>query len=78
LARRPDAARSSWGAGVYDLSGNVFEFEDSCTGYKDQNDVCPIRGGAFSAFSGQLTCDAPNCLYRFQALEDVGFRCCSD
>ena len=38
------------GAGVYDLSGNVFEFEDSCNGYQDRNDECRIRGGAFGAF----------------------------
>ena len=58
-------------AGVYDLSGNVNEWEDSCL---DQ--LCPIRGGSFGV--GLLACGVIDIYYyRYDYSYDVGFRCCS-
>ena len=34
-------------AGVYDLSGNVVEWEDSCNAHYNQSDQCRVRGGSF-------------------------------
>ncbi|MDZ4063947.1 MAG: hypothetical protein U1E22_04685, partial [Coriobacteriia bacterium] len=45
-------------AGVYDLIGNAFEWEDSCDGNFGIIDSCRLRGGHFgSAFVGASTVD---------------------
>jgi formylglycine-generating enzyme required for sulfatase activity len=72
--------------GVYDLEGNVVEWEDSCTGTGDSAH-CRLRGGSFGTchFSGGLTCASVN-FYDYSRLgtdyfgaggDGVGFRCCS-
>jgi formylglycine-generating enzyme required for sulfatase activity len=65
-------------AGVYDLSGNVAEFEDSCDGTIGADDSCRIRGGSFLASGGKLRCKAQDTFQRSQSHNHVGFRCCSD
>jgi hypothetical protein len=66
-------------AGVYDLIGNVDEWEDSC----DSFDLCRIRGGSF--VSESLRCDiddnqdgaADGAADRYRSSNDTGFRCCA-
>ena len=42
--------------GVFDMSGNVEEWVDACTGSSGANDDCLARGGDYSASSEALTC----------------------
>ncbi|MBI5535604.1 MAG: SUMF1/EgtB/PvdO family nonheme iron enzyme [Deltaproteobacteria bacterium] len=67
-------------AGVYDLSGNVFELEDSCTATTGQFDWCRVRGGAVIYDAPFLRCDYSNVLAfnRTTYAAWLGFRCCSD
>jgi sulfatase modifying factor 1 len=59
--------------GVYDLSGNIMEWEDSC----DQYDDCPMRGGSFISGKDELRCDSGTGGVRHSSGELVGFRCCA-
>ncbi len=68
--------------GVYDLSGNVHELEDSCdvdpAVLDGSMDICADRGGSFKHDPGMLACGLtldkdPRSGQWF----DVGFRCCS-
>jgi formylglycine-generating enzyme required for sulfatase activity len=65
-------------AGVYDLSGNVFEWEDSCNGH-GQTAVCRVRGGAFDYYgdSSVLACGFVSFFNRDFVNYGFGFRCCS-
>lgn len=60
---------------VRDLSGNVWEWEDSCSKYKNGNDDCRTRGGSFSTAAAQ--CNRGEIEKRNVARADVGFRCCT-
>ena len=60
-------------AGVFDLTGNVGEWEDSC----DSGDLCHVRGGSFEkSVQTDLGCGANRSLPRNSVAPDVGFRCC--
>jgi formylglycine-generating enzyme required for sulfatase activity len=60
--------------GIFDLVGNVWEWDLSCqTGLKSQAE-CHVRGGHSS--SGAVDCDTTLRLKRDQKNDYVGFRCC--
>ena len=65
--------------GVFDLSGNVDEWEDSCDPSTEQsigdvkNDYCLVRGGSIV---GMANCDYQIGSSRATTFDDIGFRCC--
>jgi len=67
--------------GVYDLSGNVAEWEDSCISSTGPGDDCQTRGGAFGSPGGAVDCAQvpnldPHGTRRNSAYGVIGFRCC--
>lgn len=64
-------------ASIFDMVGNVREWEDDCDGTKDGGDNCRARGGAFSDASDKATCLATNAVHRNTVADNLGFRCCS-
>jgi formylglycine-generating enzyme len=71
--------------GLFDMSGNVSEWEDSC-GDLDRSDAgpdagpisnCAERGGSFEDDAGALECTASVVAARTTTAVNVGFRCCS-
>ena len=63
-------------AGAYDLSGNVWEWEDSCSG-TGQTAICRFRGGSFYDSGSNLPCGGEGYYPRDSVYDNVGFRCCS-
>lgn len=75
VASLPKCQSSTAGyAGVYDLSGNVGEWIDSCSF------GCTILGGAYGNFAPEtfLRCDGAGSSHPTTASSKRGFRCCSD
>lgn len=65
-------------AGLWDMSGGVAEWVDSCNGEKGMTDACHIRGGSSSGSSEQLRCDWQSATPRDTSSSFIGFRCCAD
>jgi formylglycine-generating enzyme len=64
--------------GVYDLSGNAAEWEDSCNGSTDSGDACRARGGSVDDGAIDLRCDFGDYGFpRAASWSAIGFRCCS-
>jgi formylglycine-generating enzyme required for sulfatase activity len=61
---------------LYDMSGNVAEWEDSCTGSSGTTDVCRVRGGSFRDRANNSSCGATATRNRGDRSDWVGFRCC--
>lgn len=66
--------------GLFDMSGNVNEWENSCDGQTGANDNCLMRGGAFNNNNayGYLKCAVAGWYSsRSATYATHGFRCCS-
>jgi hypothetical protein len=75
---------------LFDMSGNVAEWEDSCSASAGANDACLIRGGSIqdaNSTAPSLSCNdsadgdatpSPATAKRSTKDELVGFRCCYD
>lgn len=68
-------------AGIYDLSGNLEEWEDACDG-TGPTAHCRIRGGLFmepnTSYTAQnLRCDHAGSTLRNAVYSFMGFRCCA-
>ena len=68
---------------MFDLSGNVAEWQDSCDAKTGPNDRC-YQGtwglGLETKPSGQneLRCDTPTNDFRREQFPDLGIRCCGE
>ncbi len=64
--------------GVFDMVGNVSEWEDSCaTGGAPQDKTCATRGGSISDNAATATCSFIATAKRKDVRSTLGFRCCS-
>jgi formylglycine-generating enzyme required for sulfatase activity len=63
--------------GLFDMSGNVHEWEDSCEG-SGPDDLCRLRGGAPGGAEQVLRCDMGFYNGRNGGNGPVGFRCCKE
>lgn len=69
--------------GIFDLSGNVAEWTDSCLPPDSNGDNCAQRGGYFGSTTDTLNCVAGDDGYtrtsesRSASSPRLGFRCCS-
>jgi formylglycine-generating enzyme len=82
VGTRPQCKSPSPGyAHVFDLSGNVEEWEDSCEKSADTGaftDACRTRGGSFETPRDDTRCDAvpTSARQRSDVSPTLGFRCC--
>jgi len=67
--------------GLFDMSGNANELDDSCTGDGGDggaNDTCFIHGGSAGSSVGGARCDFVETRFRGDSDFLTGFRCCKD
>jgi formylglycine-generating enzyme required for sulfatase activity len=62
--------------GIFDLSGNVLEWEDSCDGSAGGLDGCHVRGGSYLNPGVNLACADGSQAVRETQTATLGFRCC--
>jgi formylglycine-generating enzyme len=66
--------------GVFDMSGNVQEWEDSCnesSSSAPDSVRCRLRGGSYLTSYDMMACNFDWFSFRSYYAMDVGFRCCS-
>lgn len=66
-------ASSELNAPLFDQSGNVAEWEDSCS---PSYVTCWVRGGSFRTPSAQASCAASEAKAPLTRSDAIGFRCC--
>jgi formylglycine-generating enzyme required for sulfatase activity len=64
-------------AGIHDLTGNVWEWEDACHTRTGMNDACNLRGGSYYSDARSLRCASAGVGMRYSRSRGIGFRCCS-
>jgi formylglycine-generating enzyme len=62
---------------VFDLSGNVDEWEDACNGAAGPTDKCRLRGGSYGTYYLGMDCNQDFSLRRDLITQTQGIRCCS-
>ena len=62
--------------GIFGMSGNAAEWEDSCNLYSGAADTCTVRGGSYSDLGPPCTTNTDEA--RNFAYLTVGFRCCAE
>lgn len=75
--KQAQKCEGAWSGG-FDMSGNVWEWEDSCQAQSGAKDPCRLRGGSYW-YNGvaDLRCDTSNENDRSAQNDIVGFRCCA-
>jgi len=63
-------------AGIFDLVGNLREWEDNCNTAEGPTDVCRVRGGAFGISAAAPLCGENVPTPRGSLADTIGFRCC--
>jgi formylglycine-generating enzyme required for sulfatase activity len=63
--------------GIFDMSGNVREWEDSCSGAAGMGDMCNERGGSVNDQGAGLACATSDFAARTDSNVHLGFRCCA-
>ena len=75
------STRATARPGVFDLSGNLAGWENSCakgpdTAHPSGSVKCRVRGGSCADQKNDLSCGRDQEVERKSALPTVGFRCC--
>jgi formylglycine-generating enzyme required for sulfatase activity len=64
--------------GLFDMSGNVVEWQDACRVLDGGIHQCLMRGGSIKRTVDLSACDSILFSAVSEAYDDVGFRCCKD
>jgi formylglycine-generating enzyme len=63
--------------GLFDMLGNIGEWEDSCNGSTGAGDDCRIRGGYYAETADSVECGTNDFYTRDDTSPKFGIRCCS-